>query len=390
MFNKKLSSVVWELTLRCNAKCLHCGSSAGSKRQDELCLADSLKICEQLAELKCERVNLIGGEAFLNPHWKSIAKKLSADGIKVSVITNAILLTKENLDFLKEINIETLGISIDGGTAKTHDHIRQVPGLFDKIFDLMAYVEKLKIPSAAVTTLNKINLAEMPLLRDKLLTSPFKGWQFQVAVPYGRMKESLLLDREEFYIAGMFCMQMKKNLAGKIQINTMHDFGYYSKIIKLREGIFEWGGCPAGKRTIGIRSDGKVHGCLSMYSEEFAEGDLTKNSLKEIFYSKDFCRWNKRFSKYKSLGGYCKECEYGLICLAGCSDTAHGISGSVGDNPFCYHAIEEYYRTLAPKDDFEKLFKEITAGRITTLRAEDVEKSNIPQNKKDILKIICN
>ena len=132
---KKLYSVVWELTLRCNAHCQHCGSSAGKTRENELTLEENLRICDQLIELKCERINLMGGELFLNPDWKTIAEYLSKNGVLVSIITNGILLNKENLDFLKKINTETIGISIDGGLPKTHDDVRQVPGLFEKIFN---------------------------------------------------------------------------------------------------------------------------------------------------------------------------------------------------------------------------------------------------------------
>lgn len=362
MFKKSLESVVWELTLLCNAKCRHCGSSAGTIRDNELSLQESLKICEQLSALKCKRVNLMGGELFLNPHWKEIAKRLSDKKIKVSIITNGILLTKENLDFLKEINVETIGISIDGGLAGTHDSIRQVPGLFDKIFSILPYAKELNIPLSAITTLSKENIYELPILRDKLLNSVFDGWQFQVAAPYGRMKESLLLSTEEFYMASLFCAQTKRRFSGKLQINTMHDFGYYSKTIPLKKGLFSWTGCPAGKKTLGIRSDGKVHGCLSMYDDKFAEGDLRKESLERIFYSKNFCGWNKRFNKCKKLGGFCKECEYGLICLGGCSDISHAAAGGVWENPYCWHAVESRYKNLKPENEFERVFKEIVAG----------------------------
>ena len=90
LFPKKLSSVVWELTLKCNARCRHCGSSAGTARNNELTLDESIRICDQLIELKCERINLMGGELFLNPNWKNIASYLSKNGVSVSVIISGI------------------------------------------------------------------------------------------------------------------------------------------------------------------------------------------------------------------------------------------------------------------------------------------------------------
>ena len=61
---------VWELTLAYNLRCKHCGSFAGSQRDDELSLEENLKIADQLAALGCRRVTLSGGEPTLNPDWR--------------------------------------------------------------------------------------------------------------------------------------------------------------------------------------------------------------------------------------------------------------------------------------------------------------------------------
>src|SRR2546421_10403449 len=57
--------VVWELTLACNLKCVHCGSRAGTRRPGELTTEECLDLVAQLAELGTREVTLIGGEAFL-------------------------------------------------------------------------------------------------------------------------------------------------------------------------------------------------------------------------------------------------------------------------------------------------------------------------------------
>lgn len=41
--------VVWEITLACNLKCLHCGSRAGLRRPDELTTAECLEVVDALA-----------------------------------------------------------------------------------------------------------------------------------------------------------------------------------------------------------------------------------------------------------------------------------------------------------------------------------------------------
>ena len=42
--------VVWEITLACDLKCLHCGSRAGRRRPDELSTAECLDVVEHLQQ----------------------------------------------------------------------------------------------------------------------------------------------------------------------------------------------------------------------------------------------------------------------------------------------------------------------------------------------------
>jgi len=364
MFNKKvLHNVVWEITLKCNARCLHCGSSAGESREDELSTEEALNLCDQFAELGCKAVNLIGGELFLRPDWKKIIQRLIENNVEVSIITNGIALTEDKIDFLADIRIQTLGISLDGGSPETNDYIRQTPGLFNKIFNTMGYVQKKNLNAVAITTLNKLNILELPLFREKLMNSPFKAWQIQLASPHGRMKNDLFLDLFEYYIAGLFFAGSRITVPMKqLAIICLHDFGYYSKVIPRHTSYSRWTGCSAGKHVLGVRSDGKVQGCLSIYRDKFTEGDLRQQSLKEIWQSKKLCTWNKRLNRYLSLREFCKKCEFGLVCLGGCSDLAYSLTENVGNNPQCYHAIESYWKKAVPKNKFEEVFKAITQG----------------------------
>ena len=55
------SIAVWEITLRCDLGCGHCGSRAGKARRDELNTAESLDLVRQFAELGLKEITLIGG-----------------------------------------------------------------------------------------------------------------------------------------------------------------------------------------------------------------------------------------------------------------------------------------------------------------------------------------
>jgi hypothetical protein len=51
---------IWEITLRCDLACRHCGSRAGRARPDELDIVACLDLVRQMAELGVLEVSLIG------------------------------------------------------------------------------------------------------------------------------------------------------------------------------------------------------------------------------------------------------------------------------------------------------------------------------------------
>src|SRR4026208_1298253 len=58
---------VWELTMKCDQPCQHCGSRAGPARVSELDTAEILAVARGLAGLGCRQVALSGGGAYLRP-----------------------------------------------------------------------------------------------------------------------------------------------------------------------------------------------------------------------------------------------------------------------------------------------------------------------------------
>ena len=81
----------WEITLACNLNCIHCGSAAGYCRENELTTDEALDVCDQLANLGCKEVTLLGGEPFLRKDWHLISQRLISHDIDVKIVSNGIL-----------------------------------------------------------------------------------------------------------------------------------------------------------------------------------------------------------------------------------------------------------------------------------------------------------
>ena len=363
-----LDNIVWELTLRCNARCVHCGSSAGKDRKDNLTIQEIFRICDELAAAKCRQVTLIGGEMFLHPLWREIVKKLSANNIQQTIVTNGISLDLEKIQFLADNNVVTVGISLDGATPKVHDSIRRVPGLFNKIFSLSDFFIQTGLPTIAITTITKCNILELKKFRDLLPKTFFNAWQIQIGSPYGRMKQDISLNEMEYYVLGIFLACTQRRLAPKgFKVFGMHDLGYYSKVIPDEVNVYTdaWAGCPAGKYVMGIRSNGKVTGCLSIYNDDFIEADLREKSVSQIWNDKHFCHWNDDKYRAKHLLEPCKSCPHKSVCCGGCSGTVVAYDGKITKAPLCYYATEQKYSNYAGKDEYSLIMRQLVNGHIS-------------------------
>ena len=150
--------VVWETTLCCNLKCLHCGSSAGKARLNELTTKEAIQLCKDLAELNTQQVCLMGGEPFLRKDWHIIAKQVKDQNMKLLVISNGYNINKDIISKLVELEPHSVSTSLDGATAKTHDYIRGVNGSFDKVMEFVSLSKEADLPTTIITTVSKLNL----------------------------------------------------------------------------------------------------------------------------------------------------------------------------------------------------------------------------------------
>lgn len=327
--------VGWELTLKCNMKCIHCGSSAGHARPDELTEEDGLKLIEQMAELGTEILTLSGGEPLLHPSWNIYAKKLTDCGINAHIITNGLLL-EENINKMLQSGIKRIGVSLDG-TEKTHNFIRNHPNSFDIAIKGAKKAKEAGISIGAVTHISKANIKEMEEMYNIFSSVPLDSWQIQITFKLGRMKEheEFALDPPEMLEVGAF-IHKKQQIKNGLRITTGDNMGYYYEPSISRH---LWKGCFAGRHIMGVEADGSIKGCLSL-PETFIEGNIRKETLKDIWQDPQRFKYNRYFSP-EMLEGHCKDCPKGDPCRAGCTVTAYSATGNRFDNPYCCYRLQK-------------------------------------------------
>lgn len=337
---------VWELTLACNLRCKHCGSFAGSRREREMDLEESLGVADQLAALGCRRVTLSGGEPTLNPDWDRIGKRLADHCIKVNLISNGWHWSESHVARAKAAGFCGAAFSLDG-FEREHDEFRQA-GSFARVVSAIEACVAGGLPVAVNTTVNRLNQHTLRELRDFVRDKGAFSMQIQLATPSGNMgsHRDLVIDPVDLlWLVPEIAALCRQNTRKFFAIGA-DDIGYYGMPEQgLRDDGGElpfWIGCRAGCQVIGIESSGNVKGCLSLPSSmhgenRFVEGNLRERPLAEIWKADDAFAYNRKHSE-DSLTGFCRVCRYRDFCRGGCTWTVycHAQQGGEG-NPFCFY-----------------------------------------------------
>jgi radical SAM protein with 4Fe4S-binding SPASM domain len=346
------SCAVWEITLRCNSKCIHCGSDAGSSRSDELSPAEALILVKQIRESGYKGVALMGGEPLLREDWLEIGKEIKNQKMQLSIITNGIVL-KRYLKDIRNIKTDCVTLSLDGGTAKTHDYLRGSKGSFNNTINLLMLLKEHQIPVSIITTVNKLNLKELDMIKNIIIDRKI-AWQIQIAIPIGRFPRELVLSREEFYALALFIeVNYRRYKYSRLPLIGAHCFGYFSRYIH-HLALSPWIGCQAGFSTLGIQSNGNIKGCLTL-PDDYIEGNIRDESLKDILI---------RLRKRKSVPrGYCQSCDVFKECKGGCLGTSLALESF--ENPYCLRAIENSF--IAQNKNQKKTKTEAKSARLNNL-----------------------
>jgi MoaA/NifB/PqqE/SkfB family radical SAM enzyme len=141
----QLQTAVWELTMACNMRCMHCGSSCEKRLPGELSTEEALDLCCQLADLGLRFITLSGGEPLLRKDWPEIASALTRRSVVVNMISNGWLLDDAVIDKAQECNLYNLAVSLDG-IGETHDLIRQA-GAYEHVIAALQRMQRRRFPS---------------------------------------------------------------------------------------------------------------------------------------------------------------------------------------------------------------------------------------------------
>ena len=250
---RRISYAVWEITLKCNLACQHCGSRAGHTRSHELTTEEALDLVRQLAEVGIKEVTLIGGEAFLRPDWLDIARAITDAGMICGVTTGGYGITLDTAQKMKDAGIKVVSVSVDG-LETTHDRLRGKPGSWQWAFRTMGHLKQAGIPFGCNTQINRLSAPEFPRIYEKIRDAGVFAWQIQLTVPMGNAadnSEILLQPYELLELYPMVARVTEQARREGVDVQPGNNIGYYGPYEHIWRGLgddrMHWTGCAAGR-----------------------------------------------------------------------------------------------------------------------------------------------
>jgi len=148
--------VTFELTYKCNFKCVHCYNQKGRINRDKELSFDEIKnILDDLVKLGTPFIQFTGGEIFVRRDITKILEYASKNFL-LGIKTNGSLINENNIDKLKDLNFHQIEISLYGASENTYNIITKNKKSFKQVMNSLKLLSKTKLPIG----ISVINLKE--------------------------------------------------------------------------------------------------------------------------------------------------------------------------------------------------------------------------------------
>lgn len=162
---KTLLSVSIDLTARCNNNCAHCyinlPTDDARAIENEFTFEELKKWADEAALLGCLWFVLSGGEPLLRDDFFQIYTYLIKKGMKVTLFTNASLISDAHIHLFKKYPPEKIEVSVYGVTEKTHRKVTR-ENFFKATHDGIDKLIAASLPVVLKATILRSNHKELP------------------------------------------------------------------------------------------------------------------------------------------------------------------------------------------------------------------------------------
>lgn len=346
--------VVWNITRRCNLKCVHCYAQALDQDEtspNELTTTEGKALLDDLAQFGAPVVLFSGGEPLVRADLPELADYAVSKGMRAVISTNGTLIKPGMAQQLKKIGLSYVGISLDG-LEEINDRFRGVRGAFQKALAGIHTCQEAGIKVGLRFTMNRRNVQEIPAIFDLLEEHDIPRVCFYHLVYAGRgsqlMAEDLSHDETRAAVDLIIDRTTDLHRRGKPkEVLTVdnHADGPYLYLRLLREGspraaevleLLQMNEGNSTGRGIGCVSwDGSVH--ADQFWRHHSFGNVRQRPFSEIWTDLSDPLMQRLKDKRPYVQGRCARCCWLEICGGNFRVRAEAATGDLwAPDPACY------------------------------------------------------
>lgn len=351
-----LRLVFWELTARCNLKCVHCRAEAQDDfAAGELSTEEIIRVAREIRKAADPIIVLTGGEPLVRPDFFAIAEACTRLFTAVAVATNGTLVDADTARRLSKSGIRRAGISLDGVKPETHDAFRGIPGSFAAALRGFDALRAAGVSVQVNATVTRHNAAELPAILDLAIARGADALHVFMLVPVGCGAEidddqRLGAVRSEEILRWLVDKSLE--LRGRFHIKATCAPQYYRI---MHEAVRQRGmdmsaaghpggnsgghpgggmeahtrGCLAGSGVCFVSRTGDVQPCGYL---PLVAGNVRERGLGGIWADAELFQ---ALRAPDHLTGKCGACGYRTLCQ-GCRARAYSLSGDfLAEDPDC-------------------------------------------------------
>jgi len=349
--------VVWNVTRRCNLKCVHCYAHARNVPDaNELTTSEGKHLIDDLARFGAPVLLFSGGEPLVRKDLPELAEHAVGKGMRAVISTNGTLITRNMARKLKAIGLSYVGISLDG-MEQTNDRFRGVEGAYKSAMEGIENCKAAGIKVGLRFTINKFNSDEIPAIFGLLEERDIPRACFYHLVYAGRGSELVAEDstHEETRAAVDTILDLTKRLHDRgdpKEILTVdnHADGPYLYMRLCREDpkraaevleLLRMNEGNSSGRGIGCISwDGEVH--ADQFWRHYSFGNVRERPFSEIWTDTSEPLMKRLKDKKRYVKGRCATCRWLDVCGGNFRVRAEAVHRDVwAPDPACYLTDEE-------------------------------------------------
>jgi 12,18-didecarboxysiroheme deacetylase len=349
--------VVWNMTRRCNLKCLHCYSNSKNiPYRNELTTDEAKTMIRDLAAFGSPVMLFSGGEPLMRKDLPELARYAVAQGMRAVISTNGTLITAEKANVFREIALSYVGVSLDGMKA-THDRFRGKDGAFQAAMNGIRTCRDAGIKVGVRFTINRHNAADVPAIFDLLEKENIPRCCFYHLVYSGR--GSSLIDEDLSHQETRALLDLildrtrdlfERGLEKEILTVDNHADGPYIYLRLLRENPARAAevmqllkmneGNSSGNGIACISWDGEVH--PDQFWRGVTFGNVRNRPFSSIWTDAANSLLMQLKDKKPHVTGRCRQCRWLDVCGGNFRARSEAVTGKIwAPDPACYLTDEE-------------------------------------------------